>query len=235
MMGDMTKKIKKVEGFLVATTQEENNLRTKVVFHPVSGGVRELFTLNTEEIKTDESPVLAATGIGRRLLEWDLLKEVDSDALVVWDGSFTAQTVPEAQALQEIKCPALGLSKTTTCTADLKAFFSAKPDGCWKVTVNKEPKKVFAHLHKKAMHLFRFDVLGNADERIEELVPWSKDPIFLGYPYPLVLVDQLARVGNEERNAIRTRFQAAAGKAWSEIAEDETAINAHEILDKIQF
>lgn len=242
MTRDMKKQIKKREGFLVATTQGQetqgqDTLRTKVVFHPLTGGAQELFTLNTEEIKTEESPVLAANGIGRRLLEWNLLKEIERDcsALVLWDGSFTAHTVPEAQSLREIKCSALGLSKTTTCTADHKTFFSAQPEGCWKVMVKQEPKVVFAHLHGKASHLFRFDVLGDADERIDELVSWSKDPVFLGYPYPLVLADQLARVSNEERGALRTRFQATAGKAWKDIAEEETTINAHEILDKMQF
>jgi hypothetical protein len=57
---------------------------------------------------------------------------------------------------------------------------------------------------------------------------------FLGYPYPLVLADQLGRVTNDERDMWRTIL--ASDKAASQlIAAELHASNSHDVLEHILY
>ena len=45
----------------------------------------------------------------------------------------------------------------------------------------------------------------------------SKDAVFPGYPYGLILVDRFARVSNEERDYFLTKMEIKAGKSWNSL------------------
>ena len=98
--------------------------------------------------------------------------------------------------------------------------------GCW--TYHMENKTYFVKLHEKAKHVFRFE--GNP-EILPHLMNNSRDALFLGYPYGLILADQLARVSNEEKNSLRMNFLLR--KENKEIMGYLNATNAHEILDRM--
>lgn len=209
------KEIVKTEGYVLATAGK----KTTVSFYTLEGKKEELFTID-ESLET-------ATNLGRKILEW---RAVDAaDGAMLWDGSLTPTNDVEARhqpRQEELLC----LSKTTGTLGNWKVF-SESPEQPWKAQAF--DKTWFAKLHAKTKHYFRIDT--TTPELIDSLVPWSKDPSFLGYPYPLILADQLARVSNEEAGVQKIRLQSLAGENWNALAEGSTASDAHEILDSMQY
>ncbi|HME86785.1 MAG TPA: hypothetical protein VKE88_00020, partial [Candidatus Nanoarchaeia archaeon] len=90
----------------------------------------------------------------------------------------------------------------------------------------------FVRLHEHSNYVFKVDFLHDVDESaIGTLAANARDPVFLGYPYGLVLADKFARVSNDEADYMRTKF-------LSKIKNDDlirylNALNAHDVLDNI--
>ena len=168
------------------------------------------------ELFCEQLELEKAIDLARKLLEWELVKE--TKGTVVWDGAFDTKYDFEKPP----KCVAL--AKSTGAIGSFSVFENA-PRAPW---IAHSGKYVFAKLHKDG-RVFRVDGKGD----FNKLVAWSQDPVFVGYPYPLILADQLARVSNDEKLALRIRLKATAASRWSEIARGEQ--NSHDILDKIQY
>jgi hypothetical protein len=100
------------------------------------------------------------------------------------------------------------------------------PRGCWSYFV--ENKTYFVKLHPLSKHVFRFE---GDKEVLPELLNHSNDALFLGYPYSLIVADQLARVSNTEKQALRMNFLLRAEN--QEILEYLNTTNAHDILDSL--
>ena len=92
-------------------------------------------------------------------------------------------------------------------------------------------------LHKSSNYLFRFEVFKESrydlNELLSILVENSKDPIFLGYPYGMILADKFARISNREKEYLQALFQGKAGKQFKRISSYLTSLNAHDVLDNI--
>ena len=93
----------------------------------------------------------------------------------------------------------------------------------------------YAKLHKAAKNIFRveFDAASSMIDYhkvMGTLASLSGDPVFLGYPYPLIKVDQFARVTNNEKSQLRARFLNKV-----KIDDIESSSNSHNILDNIMF
>ncbi len=90
----------------------------------------------------------------------------------------------------------------------------------------------FVRLHEKSNYVFKIDFHGKIDDTVLALLAEnSRDPVFLGYPYGLVLADKLARVSNDELEYYKTKF-------ISQIKNDDllrylNALNAHDVLDHV--
>jgi len=210
------KTIKKTEGYVLAVNKEQ---KITVTFYPLVGPKEKLFTI--------EETLLAAANLGRKMLEWQAVDA--AEGIVAWDGSLTPTNDVEAKYLPKHE-KLIGVSKTTGTLGNWKVF-SESPEKPWKA--HAFGTVWFAKLHEKAKHYFRVDAQDSA--LIDVLLPWSCDPSFLGYPYPLILVDQLARVSNEEAGIQKIQLQTTAGKKWDALAEGSAASDAHEILDSLQF
>ncbi len=65
------------------------------------------------------------------------------------------------------------------------------------------------------------------------LASLSSDPVFPGYPYPLIEADRMARVTNRELDALKMRFRAEAGTKWEELERLSHGSDAHGVLDRI--
>ncbi len=102
---------------------------------------------------------------------------------------------------------------------------------------NHKAEMFFVKFHEKSRHVFRFEIfnaqMANAEQAINELASNSVDPIFIGYPYGLVEVDRIARVSNNEKESLRTILLVKLKN--KNIEKYLSAVNAHEILDKISF
>ncbi len=89
-------------------------------------------------------------------------------------------------------------------------------------------------LHGRSEHAFRVDAKAEDITGIVSfLASVSADPVFPGYPYPLIEADRMARVTNQELEGVRTRFQAEAGADWRALKRRSRGSDAHGILDRI--
>jgi len=81
----------------------------------------------------------------------------------------------------------------------------------------------FAYLHPLSNFSFRIDHLSNPLEALSRLSTNSLDGTFLGYPYGLIIADKLARVKNEEKSYLYSKYFLSKN-----LIERQ---NPHEILD----
>jgi len=111
------------------------------------------------------------------------------------------------------------------------------------IVINNNPKHLaelyFVKLNNKSAYVFRFEIQkefkGEIQEIFSTLYQNSNDPIFLGYPYGLIDIDQYARVSDEETKMLQTKFSTKLGKEWNEFSKHLNSTNAHSILDHIRF
>lgn len=105
--------------------------------------------------------------------------------------------------------------------------FQQGPEGCWVFPYDE--KNSWVKLHPQAQQAWRF--MGNRDV-LPLLAEGSKDASFLGYPYGLVVADQLARVSQQEKALLRMRILAREA-SWLE--PHLATQNSHEILDRMKY
>ena len=101
-----------------------------------------------------------------------------------------------------------------------------KKQGTWQYTLNAQTS--FVKLHSKSKHVFRMD--GNS-QLAHSLLDNSSDPVFLGYPYGLILSDKIARVSNHEKRQMQTTLLLDSRN--KDIVEYLSTTNAHDILDNL--
>lgn len=150
-----------------------------------------------------------------------------------------------------IVTPLIGIAKTSSMASDegssLVSAFHSLEKGAGFAVVGKpasnskgEKSKLFvcvAKLHAAAF--FSFVVECNPkDEKgikglLEPMLPLCADVSFLGYPYPLVLADQLARISQQELSVEKTRILVSlSDKSLSfQLSSNE----AHSVLDTMRF
>ncbi|MFC1691004.1 DNA double-strand break repair nuclease NurA [Nanoarchaeota archaeon] len=198
----------------------------------------------------------------RRFMELSLAafatRSLDKDDLIVLDGTLQAFHSGEDKFMNELFNQASqkeiivsALSKTSRLlTEQGKPLFSSLDKmtelNNWyynpivKIRNPKHNSELFAlKLHDKAKYAFRFELYNAVKDKIEQVTSLlalnSSDPVFLGYPYGLVVADKFARVSNQEVDYFRTLIKSKSGKNWQDIESDLTSLNAHNILDNIEF
>lgn len=137
----------------------------------------------------------------------------------------------------------LGFAKTTTLKTEQGeslpgALARVAPQGSWYYHHHRGGdtfSTFFVKLHARTQYIFHVETLSGADAQhtFSQLAHPACDPIFLGYPYGLIAVDQLARVSNQEQSYFKTLFEARAGAFWKELQPQRNAVNTHAILDTI--
>ncbi len=176
----------------------------------------------------------------RAVYELIFAKEMQHLGIIILDRALLPENHIEEKAVAELT-DAIGVNKTTALLCNngesiVSALQSFEQKGRWcyyPVFSTYEHNAVlsFAQLHPKAKHVFRIEVQGQHKENIHKIISmlasYSNDGAFIGYPYGLIVADQLARVSNREKETIQTLFFNKAGKEFS------TALNAHDILDSM--
>jgi len=187
-----------------------------------------------------------------------IAKENDCE-LLIRDGSLDGMNSYEENELGELLKHVknvVGFSKTTTMlTADgesaAAALLEKGPKGTWSYPLGelgknstnetddlKEDNHLISlfllKLHGRSEHAFRCDIMSTGiSEIISYLASVAADPVFPGYPYPLIEADRLARVSNQELATAKMRFQAEAGASWAALQRGSRGSDAHGILDRI--
>jgi len=182
------------------------------------------------KIGKERAPITRITAMARRLAELRLASMIDAD-FVVLDGTLEPAFTNEEKYLSALPDTVSALAKTSTLltlsgNSPVILLQALGPAGCWSYFVNN--KTYFTKLQERAKHVFRFE--GNK-EVLPYLLEQSQDALFLGYPYGLILADQMARVSNMEKKSLRMSFLLKAEN--KEIVEYLNAGNAHEILDSL--
>lgn len=220
-----TKKITKKEFYLLTTFK--NNTYHSKIFGDILINEQDL-TIDSRDnsirIGKERAPINKVANMARRFAELSLAKQHNN---VILDGTLEATYPNEEKYLPN--CSSLAKSSslfTVTGNSPIVLLNKLGPENCWYYSLNEQTS--FVKLHSKAKHVFRFE---GDKELIPSLINNSTDPLFLGYPYGLLLVDKLARVSNEERNTLRLKF--ILNNDNKEIVNYLQTTNAHSILDNI--
>lgn len=173
-----------------------------------------------------------------------------SDTVLVFDRALLPEHFDEQTAFETLYASAVqkniiicGLNKTTSLLCNTGesvvshlASFGKKQSWLYYPVFSSYDLKhnavlSFVRLHPRSHYIFRFEICALFVDKLMDaaslLALQSTDGAFLGYPYGLIVADQLARVSNREKEALQTLFFAHAGEEWFSVA----ALNAHEILD----
>lgn len=215
------KHIEREEGFVTIIVKDDSIV--------VNGLVEFSVSLQEAELRSGKEEVSLAkvAGLARYILECTLgttwAKKHACD-LVVRDGTLEATNSYEEKALQSFSgLHVCGVAKTNTLGTLIQ-------EGTWVVPVKENA--YLARLHGASKYVFRLDS-ENAADVAGYLSRLSTDPQFLGYPYPLVFVDQLARVSNNEISTMRTRLMVEAGDKWKKLELLANTQNTHGKLDQV--
>lgn len=165
------------------------------------------------------------------------------EGMTILDRSLMPDNFLEEQAftnLYQINKKIIGINKTTALLCNngesiISALQNFEKKGAWcyypLFLTHEHAVLAFVKLHPLSKHIFRCEIHKDEEERLQEyaslLASYSHDGAFIGYPYGLIVADQLARVSNREKETLQTLFFNQAGKEFS------TALNAHDILDRI--
>ncbi|NJL43976.1 MAG: hypothetical protein HC945_01480, partial [Nitrosarchaeum sp.] len=137
----------------------------------------------------------------------------------------------------------IGLAKTTGLVTEegvpVGAVLARVSDAsfvCEEVLVPRDardPAVSLVRLHARSEYVLRCEHWGSMSRGLlGALRQVSADPSFLGYPYPLLLADRLARVSCSECAQLRLHLQALLGSAWTLLAPEEASVDAHSVLDR---
>lgn len=253
-----TKRIlqKKKEGYLLVKTEREKEgiiLKTKGYGSWEKELMLELSFTNPLLAKTTErTRVSSIAQIWRSIQEILFAKEnLQEETVVLLDRTLLPENTWEEQAFKELQEAAgkktaivCGLNKTTALLCNtgesiIAHLHSFQKKGRWlyyPVFSTYDPKHnavlCFVRLHPKTAYAFRLEIEAGQKEKREDIVSWiagiSNDGVFLGYPYGLIVADQLARVSNREKEYMQTIFFSRTGKK-----SGTHALDAHEILDRM--
>jgi hypothetical protein len=202
------------------------------------------FDLDDEHFKTGKNRGSASSVVAavRRFAELKLASSLSAD-VVVLDGSLQQTYSFEDKFLRLLQNKTvIGFNKTSSWLTKSgnsvnallnlhKGAFLYHP----LVALHDETYAAdvcFARLHERSNYVFKLDCNKEANaDVVAALAANATDPVFLGYPYGLVLADKLARVTNNEAEYLKT-------KVLSKIKNEDllrylNALNAHDVLDKI--
>lgn len=184
-----------------------------------------------------------------------MLKTAEDVDVLLLDGTLQATSDKEKMLLDALyseserkKYIVGSIAKTTTLTTKQgippsKLLHVLTPEKTWFYTaVDRtlpfhQARVYFAKLHPTTTYVFRTELYQNmkahASSFFSTLSFYAQDPVFLGYPYGMIVADKFARVSREEARLRRTEFIASCGALWETMGLQENCQNAHTILDTI--
>ncbi|MBW2998563.1 hypothetical protein KY321_03405 [Candidatus Woesearchaeota archaeon] len=240
------KEMKKEEHLILITTKVIDNVLyyKPSLFNSEFQLIKELDKINAKDPSISNGVIYGeiskVVDITRRLLEIEFSNKLNSQNIVL-DGNLKSDNELIKQALKNKNIYAI--SKTNrlfTNTGDALTVYLNKKSNKDKwfyhpliIPNGDEPNIIIAKLHEASKYIFKIEFNHEYNpEIINILSKNSVDPVFLGYPYGLVMVDKLARVTNNEKEYFKIKYLSKL-KNQEELTQYLNTINAHEILDNI--
>lgn len=221
----------KKEFYLLTTARSVNNeiIYVSKIFGDQFIDENDLQISSTDssiKIGQERAPISKVANIARRFAELSL---ASLHANSILDGTLEQTFNNEYKYHSNFSALAKSSSLfTASGNSPMILLNKLGPEGCWNYELTE--KTSFVKLQENSKHIFRFE--GNK-QLLSSLVKNSTDALFLGYPYGLVLADQLARVSNSEKRSLRAQF--LLNKNNQEIIQYLSTTNAHSILDNLTF
>lgn len=203
-----------------------------------------LIAQDDQSLSTGGRPV-EITSVGlvvRKILELEIMCQIgrtlETGDVIVRDGDLDKHCEAERKwwdQLKEMDLYILGLAKTTQSITSMggtanSVLLKEGPSGVWYYAHSENIG--FVKLHEKSEYVFRLDYLGSLNG-LKQMVAYSSDPIFYGYPYGLILADRFARVTNKEKEYLQMVFMHNAQGKYKDILLHMKSVDAHSILDNI--
>lgn len=213
--------------------------------------------IDDEELKINNTIELSTImNLCRYILEINLSKlilEKKKADYIIRDGNLMPNNSYELAALKKLDLKkVMAISKTHSLVDEEgnninpKLMGLIKDKGFFEIMSNedlnglKEINCSVCKFNDKSKYLFKIDSGISKKENkekitelelINHLSSLSNDPLFLGYPYPLVEVDELARVSNQEISLLKTKLAYNLGKNWDSFEMMTKSRDAHKVLD----
>ena len=249
-----TKKIgSKVYEFyvLISTIEKSEGLYFQTEFFPISGEVIDFPIIDSLDQSlrkgSERIEISEVGGVIRRFSELhlaeSLIEDLDDEDILILDGNLKSVVKGEDEYVHSLMKKSFehkiilgGLLKTSRLFMEGGCVISALHSQGGKDKWYCELKdRALVKFHSMSEYVFEFQIAQS--EKLKHvlgvLASYSKDSVFPGYPYGLLLVDQVARISNEERNYLLNTFEGRAGKAWLRVKMAVNALNSHEKLDKV--
>jgi hypothetical protein len=179
-----------------------------------------------------------ATDLCRAELEqklvFDLAKKLGKDDIILKDG-----LLPEGLPASPIF---IGIAKSSRLRTETGRSLlgwinelAAKqlPNKRWYQRIS--DGEVIVKLHEKSPLCYRAQIRNSADQErtIASLAYFSSDPELIGYPYPLLKADKVARFRDGERLFERNRTRSLAKRMGINFIDfDESSTITHDLLDE---
>jgi len=238
---------------------KETSGKYSVKTYPETSFNNMMFDPEDESLRSglEKCSVARIVSVIRRLAEIEyaalFCSDIETDvSYIVMDGTLEARYPFEDTYLAKLLAFGKTCALSKTCILTTKNGISITKklfdlhNKLWyyfPIVTNNNPKHdaelYFVKLNDKTNYVFRFEIQKNFEGNVEELfsllVANSNDPIFLGYPYGLIDVDQYVRISDDESRLLQTKLSVKLGKDWNELSKHLNSTNAHSILDKIKF
>ena len=186
----------------------------------------------------------------RKILELkvavDFIDKLKKGDILLIDGILKAEFDEESEIIGDLISKAgkigvnlVGIAKTsrmrTKSGANMLGLLIEKAEmKRWRYELDKENLVVKLNPHSK--NVFRMNLFGDIEKTLGILSYYSKDPLLVGYPYPLIRVDRLARISNHEKLQEKRRVGITAkNMGLKSIESDISTQNFHKKLDKRNF
>ena len=239
----------------------ENDGKYFVKTYPETSFNKLMFDPEDESLRSglEKCDVTRIVSVIRRFAEIEYASRHDSGSdFILMDGTLEARYPLEDKYLEKLFSTGKACALSKTCSLTTKNGFSItrkllgisqsdiESNHAWyynPIVTNNNSKHFaemyFIKLNAQTRYVFRFEIqkkfVGTAQELFSVLSSNSNDPVFLGYPYGLIDVDQYVRISDDESRLMQTRLSTKLGKDWNEFSKYLNSMNAHSVLDKIKF
>ncbi len=194
-----------------------------------------------------------AVPIIMRTLEYEqALKEsltMNEGSLLLIDGLIQAETNDQERLINQLEVETkrrgvnvIGLAKTFRHSINGRSIIGRliknKPTSKWFYAPIKGSDCYIIKLHDKASYAYAFNSFNhtNIEESIAILNYYSKDPEIIGYPYPLLKVDRVARINSYERLIEGNKLKIICKKQGIDFIKfDQLSTNMHSLMDKQKY
>lgn len=230
-----------VDSFMLGISKKKNIVSSKI--QPAIEG----FRLDSSSASMED-----LENASRSVLEWLKIKQIVANAehgdIILRDGAFNSDDAYEKSLISEV----LGLckQKDVHLIGICKSSRTSAPDGRSLIgMLNEFSAKEFqdkkwlyhdgdvsiAKLHENSNFCFKIESSHPIllVETLPKICHYTTDPEFIGYPYPLLKADKIARVRDFEKNNDNRKAKMLAKSLGKQFMEfDERATLVHDMLDK---